>query len=147
MGNGSVAASSNDNSNTFCIRIRLELASSRCTLRNGIRQPSQSLSLQGTALRLWHCRTPVRHANSQIHARASLLPGTSDRVAALGRLTETERVVQVRGCELARPQVTLGRRGTRASPYLSGMKRDDDEAPIPGLPCLTGLYVKLNSPR
>lgn len=37
----------------------------------------------------------------------------------------------------------------RASPaaYLSGMKRDELVAPIPGRPCVTGLYEMANSPR
>ena len=31
--------------------------------------------------------------------------------------------------------------------YFRGMNRDEWVAPIPGRPCLTGLYVMLNSPR
>ena len=31
--------------------------------------------------------------------------------------------------------------------YFRGMKRDECVAPIPGRPCLTGLYVMENSPR
>jgi hypothetical protein len=31
--------------------------------------------------------------------------------------------------------------------YLSGIKRDECVAPIPGRPCLTGLYVIENSPK
>lgn len=31
--------------------------------------------------------------------------------------------------------------------YLSGIKREECVAPIPGRPCFTGLYVIANSPR
>ena len=31
--------------------------------------------------------------------------------------------------------------------YFNGMKREEWVAPIPGRPCLTGLYVMENSPK
>ena len=39
------------------------------------------------------------------------------------------------------------KRGRSEGPYLSGMKREECVAPIPGRPCLTGLYVRENSPK
>lgn len=36
---------------------------------------------------------------------------------------------------------------TKSTIYLSGINREECVAPIPGLPCLTGLYVTENSPR
>lgn len=59
-------------------------------------------------------------------------------------LTRAERSLYPadKSCQIA---AEPSRQATRA--YLSGMKRDELVAPIPGRPWVTGLYEMANSPR
>ena len=37
--------------------------------------------------------------------------------------------------------------GEKKSAYFSGTYIEDRDAPMPGVPCLTGLFVTANSPK
>jgi hypothetical protein len=50
-------------------------------------------------------------------------------------------------CERNRPRYLTRKIGKRKEGYFSGTYIEDRDAPIPGVPCLTGLFVIANSPR